>query len=135
MTPFEIQCGLYAQIKRTLDGTKIYRDLGLESINTYADYVQQVLVGDYEFYGRYVAQLETAPDILFKDELKYYGMTTGTNCAKKIPYNLAMLGCFLRFQKEIGATALHQTDGVNPSESIQFTYGSQYVSKDAGKIP
>ncbi|MEI6423395.1 MAG: GH3 auxin-responsive promoter family protein [Lentisphaerota bacterium] len=137
MEAFDIQSGLYKQMKQALTGTKIYQDMGLERINTYEEYVQKVPIGDYEFYERYVKELETTPNILFKDELRYYGRCTGTSVqySKKIPYNSAMIELFLRFQKNIAEIVLDQAAGVNPATSMQFTYGSQLVSNNTGKIP
>jgi hypothetical protein len=95
---FDVQNDLFKKMKQALSGTKIYQDMGLERIATYDDYVQKVPVREYRFYESYVKELETAPDLLFKDELRYYGISTGTSHGKKIPYNSAMLELFLRFQ-------------------------------------
>ncbi len=134
---FDIQSGLYGKMKQALKGTKIYQDLGLEQINTYEEYVREVPARDHEFYESYVKELETVPNLLFTDELKYYGVSSGTSgeICKKIPYNSAMVGIFLSFQRDIGCIVAARTAGVNPATSMQFTYGSHYVSREAGKIP
>ncbi len=137
METFDIQSSLYKEMKQVLKGTKIYQDMGLEQINTYEEYVQMVPAKDYEFYESYVKELETTPNILFKDELRYYGISTGTSdyYGKKIPYNSAMIGLFLCFQKDIAAIVFDQATGVDPATSMQFTYGSQLVPSNTGNIP
>ncbi len=134
---FDIQSGLYKKMKQALNGTKIYQDMGLDQVNTYEEYVRTVPARDYKFYEKYVKELETTPNLLFKDELRYYALSTGTSghFNKEIPYNSAMLGLFLGFQKEIGEIVHAQATGVNPATSMQFTYGSQLISNDTGSIP
>jgi hypothetical protein len=132
---FEVQNLLFKKMKQIFSGTRIYHDMGLEPINTYEEYVQKIPIREYEFYESYIRELETVPNLLFKDDLKYYGISTGTCRGKKIPYNSVMLEIFLRFQQEIAAVVAGQATGVNPATSMQFTYGSQFVSGSTGKIP
>lgn len=117
----------FKKFKNDLKGTKIYQDLELDSVENYEEFVSKVPVWQYEDYAPYVDLiLQGDENILFKDEIKYFGLTSGTsgNNSKRVPYNEAMINTFLAAQKQVAGRLAKLEKNVNILNIDRMAFGS-----------
>ncbi|WGL59732.1 GH3 auxin-responsive promoter family protein [Pigmentibacter sp. JX0631] len=101
--PIKAQNKLLEGIKHYLKDSKIYRDLNLDKIVYYHDFVKKIPTNDYSFYEEYVNKIISGEEnCLFKGKPEYYLMTSGTTSSshKIFPYSEKMLEEYKDFQLE-----------------------------------
>lgn len=114
-------------LRRSLKGTRLYRDLALAQSHSYQDFLQNVPVYNYEDYAPYVDMVAAGhKNILFKDRIEYFGLSSGTTGkdSKRIPYNKEMIQCFLKSQKRIASRLSLLEPEMNILGASRLTFGS-----------
>lgn len=117
----------FKQLKRSLNGTRIYKDLRLAHIQNYEEFVNHVPVYGYDDYAPYVDMIAAGhKNILFKDEVEYCGLSSGTSGkdSKRIPYNERMIRMFLKSQKRIASKLSTLEPDINFLKVGRLTFGS-----------
>lgn len=113
--------------KKQLKGTRIYKDLKLEHIESYEDFVQHIPVRSYEDFIPYVDMIVAGhKNILFNDEISYFGLSSGTSGkdSKRVPYNEKMIKQFLQAQKRTAARLTRLEPELEVLSAERLTFGS-----------
>ena len=115
-------------LRKGLESTAIYRDLGLHDIRSYADFLRRVPVQGYEFYEKYVERLESGErQVLFRDECADIALTSGTSGydSKRVPLNGKMLHLFRTTQMLLAARVTQLEHGaIDFLRFNHLTFGS-----------
>jgi hypothetical protein len=115
-------------LRKAIRGTRIYRDLGLEQIRTYSDYLQEVPPHDYAFFEPYVETVEKGGrGILFTDDCGCFALSSGTSGydSKRIPLNEGQMRMLLRAQTWIAARVTQLEKGATDFMRFdRLTFGS-----------
>lgn len=117
----------FRSFKRSLAGTRLYKDLRLSHIHTYQEYVNHIPVWNYEDYAPYIDMIAAGHDnILFKDRVEYFGLSSGTSGkdSKRVPYNEKMIRLFLKSQKRIASRLSELEPSLNLLKAHRLTFGS-----------
>jgi len=91
--PIQTQDKVFKSLLKTAKDTAFGKDHGFEHINTYADFVKQVPIRDYEALRPYVDRVVAGDkDILWPGKPLYFAKTSGTTSgAKYIPLTRASM--------------------------------------------
>ncbi|XGC79328.1 GH3 auxin-responsive promoter family protein [Bdellovibrio bacteriovorus] len=126
----------FRSLKRSLSGTRLYKDLRLSHIHNYDEYIQHVPVWNYDDYAPYVDMIAAGHEnILFKDEVEHFGLSSGTSGkdSKRVPYNEKMIRMFLKSQKRIASRLSELEPDINFLKVARLTFGSDpYVYSQNG---
>ncbi|MFV8259004.1 GH3 family domain-containing protein [Bdellovibrio bacteriovorus] len=117
----------FASLKRSMTGTRIYKDLRLSHIHSYEEFVNHVPVFGYDEYAPYVDMIAAGhKDILFKDKADYFGLSSGTSGkdSKRVPYNERMIRMFIKSQKRIASKLSTLEPNLNLLKAGRLTFGS-----------
>ncbi|KHD88773.1 MAG: auxin-regulated protein [Bdellovibrio sp. ArHS] len=117
----------FTNMKRSLSGTRIYKDLRLAHIKNYEEFVTHVPVYNYDDYAPYVDMIAAGhKNILFKDKVEYCGLSSGTSGkdSKRVPYNERMIRMFLKSQKRIASKMSTLEPDINFLKVGRLTFGS-----------
>lgn len=117
----------FKSLKKSLTGTRLYKDLRLAHINSYEEFVTHVPVYGYDEYAPYVDMIAAGhKNILFKDEVEYFGLSSGTSGkdSKRVPYNESMIQMFLKSQKRIASRLSALEPDINFLKVGRLTFGS-----------
>ncbi|WII71018.1 GH3 auxin-responsive promoter family protein [Bdellovibrio sp. 22V] len=117
----------FNSLRRSLRGTRLYRDLRLSHIHTYEEFVNHVPVYGYDEYAPYIDMVAAGhQDILFKDDVAHFGLSSGTSGkdSKRVPYNEKMIRMFLKSQKRIASKLSALEPDINFLKVGRLTFGS-----------
>nr|BFD59612.1 GH3 auxin-responsive promoter family protein [Bdellovibrio sp. CKG001] len=117
----------FASLKRGLVGTRLYKDLRLSHIQSYEEFVNHVPVYNYDEYAPYVDMIAAGHnDILFKDKVEYFGLSSGTSGkdSKRVPYNERMIRMFVKSQKRVASKLSTLEPEINFLKVGRLTFGS-----------
>ena len=133
---YERQQRNYRRMKRELLETRIGKDLRLEFIRNYDEYVRYVPVWSYENYAHYVDMAVAGnTNVLFRDEISYFGLSSGTSGknSKRIPYNERMIKMFVKSQKRVASRLSRLEGDINLLNVGRLTFGSDpYLYSENG---
>lgn len=121
------QEGNFRKFKRALTNTRLYKDLRLAHIHNYDEFIKHVPVYGYEEYAPYIDMINAGnKDILFKDSIEYFGLSSGTSGkdSKRIPYNETMLKMFIKSQKRSASKLSILEPDINFLKAGRLTFGS-----------
>lgn len=117
----------FSALRSDLRGTQIYKDLNLSEIKSYAEYVRQVPVWNYDDYAPYVDSLLNGnKHSLFNDSVHYCGLSSGTSGmnSKRVPYNEKMIDLFLKAQRRMAAQLSALEPHLNVLDLNRLAFGS-----------
>ncbi len=117
----------FQTLKRSLSGTRLYKDFRLAHIKSYEDFVHHVPVLSYEDYAPYVDMIVAGhKNILFKDKADNFGLTSGTSGkdSKRVPYNERMIRMFVKSQRRIASRLSILEPQMNLLKVDRLTFGS-----------
>lgn len=117
----------FRSIKRSLQGTRLSKDLRLTHINSYEEFIHHVPVMNYDDFAPYVDMIASGHDnILFNDDAAYFGLSSGTSGkdSKRVPYNERMIRFFLKSQKRVASKMTTLEPSINILKAGRLTFGS-----------
>lgn len=117
----------FISLKKQLKGTQLSNDLKLKYIQNYEQYSKHVPLFNYDDYTPYVDMILAGyKNILFKDQVRYFGLSSGTSGkdSKKIPYNSSMIKMFLQSQRRLAAHLSYLEPNINFLNIDRLTFGS-----------
>ncbi len=100
--PLLSQNRVFQSLRHGHRGTKITKELGIEDLEGYEEFVRYVPPKPYEFFEPYINEtIEGNTNLLFRSKLDCLGVTSGTTgvSQKLIPINLEMIKLIKWFQR------------------------------------
>lgn len=137
-SPVEAQNILWKKIRLSLEGTRIYKDLKLDEVNSYEQYLEKISPRSYSHYSSYIESVKQGQaDVLFKGKPAAFIMTSGTTGFndKLIPYNNQLLCDFQKFQTRMLGIAAHATQGRASLSSFKVAFGANPVAGELNGVP
>jgi hypothetical protein len=117
----------FNKLNKGLRGTKISRKTGLENLENYKEFSEHFDVRAYDDFKPFIdAHVHGATNVMFKNKVKYFGLTSGTSGkdSKKVPYNKQMISSFQKAQKYLVSVIAHEVKGLDLLSSPRLSYGS-----------
>ncbi|WP_164848347.1 GH3 auxin-responsive promoter family protein [Halobacteriovorax sp. HLS] len=121
----------YKKLRKSLDGTKVSRKFGLDNLESYKEYAEHFKVREYDDFKPFIdAHVHGATNVLFKKDVLYFGLTSGTSGkdSKKVPYNKEMISSFQKAQKYLAAVISHEVKGLDLLTASRLSYGSSPIT-------
>ena len=123
----QLQNRNFKRLNKRLAGTKIARKTGLDNLENYKEFSEHFEVRNYDDFKPYIdAHVHGAKNVLFKNDVKYFGLTSGTSGqdSKKVPYNSDMIKSFQKAQKYLAAVITNEVEGLSLLTAPRLSYGS-----------
>lgn len=123
----QLQNRNFRKLNKSLAGTKISRKTGLDNLEDYKEFSEHFKIRNYDDFKPYIdAHVHGAKNVLFKTDVKYFGLTSGTSGqdSKKVPYNKEMIKSFQKAQKYLAAVISHEVEDLDLLSAPRLSYGS-----------
>jgi len=121
----------------SLSGTSLAKDLHLDCIHSYDDYLKKLEVRHYDFYQRYIECVaEGKRDVLYHGRTRAFIVTSGTTGRndKIIPCNDSVIAAFHDLQRKTMVISNREMNHITLSTQ-KLIYGSHPVFGDINGVP